>query len=120
MMSKSVVFKILVAICLISVVIAAIPMMTDDGGQGFDMDCFWLSLSSSPAGVLWFTAVALIVRWMAQVQISRQILFSFFFYNWRNAVYGRADAISTMPFSSLGTDSFRAFCFLHREVMPVL
>ena len=119
MLNKSVAVKILVALCLISLVIAAIPIMTDDADQGFDIDCLSSSLLSSPAGLLWFTAIALMVRWMAQVQISRQILFSFFFYNWRNSVYGRANAISAMPFASLETNSFLAFYFLNEEVMPV-
>lgn len=78
MMNKSVAIKILVTLCLISLVIAAILIMTDDAAQGFDIDCLCLSLLSSPAGLLWFTAIALMVRWMAQVQLSRQILFSFF------------------------------------------
>jgi len=56
---------------------------------GRDLNKARLSLSNLAWDVtmLFWAVVSLMVRWIALVKLSAQIILSFFFYSWRNSIY---------------------------------
>jgi hypothetical protein len=53
----------------------------------------------------WTFLAALIARLINLVKISKEIILGFFFYSWRNSIYGKTYQILLSPFSGLETET---------------
>jgi hypothetical protein len=91
MFVKSISIAILIAICIVSLGAGLNILLSNDSGQALCVSDFgafqWLAIVET----LGLTATLMIAAWKIQVRLSRQIIFSFFFYGWRNSIF------STIP-----------------------
>lgn len=61
--------------------------------------------------------IRLIVRWIALVKLSAQIVLSFFFYSWRNSIYDGAARKFIELFSNLETMSVSRFFIIRTQLV---
>ena len=110
MFVKLVSVTILIAICIVSLGAGFNYLLFNDSGQslnGSDFGAFqWLAIVE----LLGLTATLIIAAWKIQVRRSKRIVFSFFFYGWRNLIFSYYSKFRTI--FNLGNDMFcRVFCF---------
>lgn len=92
---------LLISICLTFTGI--IHILAPDTVQDVDVGDCSFSILNRVVDPLCEGAILFILRCIAQVQISLQILLSFFFYSWRNTIYKRIARRFSFLFPSLET-----------------
>jgi hypothetical protein len=81
----------------------SIHIMANHHSQGLDIEELFSSGWSGAVALLCVTVPAAIARLIVQIKLSAQILFSFFFYGWRNSHYDEGGHNFTGLFPSLET-----------------
>lgn len=59
---------------------------------------------------------ASLARFIAQIKLSTEIILSFFYYSWRNSIYGKTQPIFPSLFLSLETKSGSRLFILYQEL----
>jgi hypothetical protein len=102
------VIKLISVILLIATCVAfvgSVSIAVRDPGSDLDMEELFLFAWNEIVAMPCAPAIAFVILWMIQITISAQILFSFFFYSWRNSIYDGDTPGFKMLFSSLETKS---------------
>jgi len=95
------IFILLIATC--TGVLGGIHIVTSHQGQVLDVEELLPDVWSGFTVLFCVTIAALIARLIVQINLSAQILFSFFFYGWRNSHYDEGGHNFTGLFPSLET-----------------
>jgi hypothetical protein len=74
-----------------------------DYGHGLDMEELFSSDSIFLVGLLCVSSSMLLSKWLSYIQIGDTIIFSFFFFGWRNSNYEAIMPRFNRLFSSLET-----------------